>query len=48
MAELTKIQVYLEGANSINQYHPSDGVVLMLDGLKSTETFQVAVELLSN
>lgn len=48
MAELTKIQIYLEKANSINQYHPSDGVVLMLGGLKSTGTFRVAVEFLTN
>lgn len=34
MTELTKLQVYLEGANSINQYHASDGIVLILEGLK--------------
>lgn len=34
MAELTKMQVYLEGANSINQYHLSDGFVLTLEDLR--------------
>lgn len=40
MAELTKMQVYLEGANSIDQYHPSDGFALILEGLKVWRSFR--------